>query len=231
MKSKFKILIIEDEDDLRKVLEFNLQNENYQTLGFPTGEEGLAAVESFSPDLILLDLMLPGIQGIDVCKTLKADLSTAAIPIVFLTARGEEIDRIVGFEVGAEDYVVKPFSVRELLLRVKTILKRHKKYASEDENVVTFATIKLDTARRRVHVDDKETDLTATEFRLLKTFLGSLGEAKTREELLEKVWGDDISLTIRTVDTHVKRLREKLGESGKYIETVRGFGYRFSEEP
>lgn len=230
MKSKSKILIIEDEHDLRKVLEFNLQNENYQTLGFETGEEGLAAVDEFEPDLILLDLMLPGIQGIDVCKILKSNTDTAAIPIVFLTARGEEIDRIVGFEVGAEDYVVKPFSVRELLLRVKTILKRYKQNTS-DENVVNFATIKLDAVRHRVYVDEKETDLTATEFRLLKTFLHSPGEAKTREELLEKVWGDDISLTIRTVDTHVKRLREKLGSSGKYIETVRGFGYRFSEEP
>ncbi len=231
MNAKYRILIIEDEDDLRKVLEFNLQNENYETLGFETGEEGLNAVAGFGPDLILLDLMLPGIQGIDVCKSLKANVDTASIPIVFLTARGEEIDRIVGFEVGAEDYVVKPFSVRELLLRVKTILKRYKTAPTENDNIVNFATIKLDTVRHRVYIDESETDLTATEFRLLKTFLNAPGEARTREELLEQVWGNDISLTIRTVDTHVKRLREKLGSSGKYIETVRGFGYRFSEKP
>jgi len=199
-------------------------------LSFGTGEEGLELVQDFGPDLILLDLMLPGIQGIDVCRTLKADPKTHDIPIVFLTARGEEIDRIVGFEVGAEDYVVKPFSVRELLLRVKTILKRFKKNQPE-EYIVNFDNIKMDVNRHRVFLDQTEIDLTATEFRLLKTFLKNLGEAKTRQELLEKVWGDEISVTLRTVDTHVKRLREKLKSSGKYIETVRGFGYRFSEKP
>ncbi len=229
------ILVVDDEDDLRKVLDFNLRNSGFETLLASTGQEALDLAKAHSPDLILLDIMLPDMQGTQVCQELKTNTATREIPVVMVSARGEEIDRVVGFELGADDYVTKPFSVREVVLRVRAILKR----VTADEEVETiapedkidFGSLELDRARHRVWLSGEEVKLTATEFRLLETFLIRKGRVQTRDALLKDVWGEDINVTPRTVDTHVKRLREKLGDLGSYIETVRGVGYRFAESP
>ena len=227
-----RILVVDDEDDLRKVLEFNLRNAGFETFSAATGREALEIATREKPDLILLDVMLPDMQGTQVCQQIKTSPELRDIPVVMVTARGEEIDRVVGFELGVDDYIVKPFSVREVILRVRAVLKRS---GAADEVVpaerVRFGVIELDTERHRVWVEDEEVKLTATEFRLLETFLGRRGRVQTRETLLKDVWGADINVTQRTVDTHVKRLREKLGSAGDYVETVRGIGYRFSEAP
>lgn len=234
------ILVVDDEDDLRKVLEFNLRNAGFQTLGAANGLTAIQLAQAEIPDLILLDVMLPDVQGTQVCQMLKTNPLTRAIPIVMLTARGEEIDRVVGFELGVDDYIVKPFSVREVVLRVRAILKRSERQSGLDEksepeiesgNLMRFGRIEFDPVRHRVKIDGEEAKLTATEFRLLETFLTRRGRVQTREMLLGDVWGEEINVTPRTVDTHVKRLREKLGVCGEYVETVRGVGYRFAEEP
>lgn len=225
------ILVVDDEEDLRKVLEFNLVNAGFQTHAVATGQEAFDFVEEVKPDLILLDIMLPDIQGTQICKELKTQSRTRDIPIIMLTARSEEIDRVVGFELGADDYVVKPFSVRELILRVRAILKRASVEPEPELENLVFGPILMDLGRHRVFIDEKEVKLTATEFRLLETFLSHRGRVQTRDNLLQDVWGADINVTPRTVDTHVKRLREKLKEAGSYVETVRGVGYRFSEKP
>lgn len=227
-----RILVVDDEDDLRKVLEFNLRNAGFLTLSAATGREALAIAESEIPDLILLDVMLPDIQGTQVCKQIKSNPDLRDIPIVMVTARGEEIDRVVGFELGVDDYIVKPYSVREVVLRVRAILKRTNVFDDQPPGErVRFGVIELDIDRHRVWVNDEEIKLTATEFRLLETFLNRRGRVQTRDSLLKDVWGADINVTQRTVDTHVKRLREKLGVAGDYVETVRGVGYRFAEAP
>lgn len=237
MSEEATILVVDDEEDLRKVLDFNLSNQGYSTLLAATGKEAIELARAHVPDLVLLDVMLPDMQGTQVCQQLKQDAETRDIPIVMVTARGEEIDRVVGFELGVDDYVVKPFSVRELMLRVRAVLKRTSSIEDDedtdgdDELTLRFGDIELDRARHRVWIGGQETRLTATEFRLLEAFLSRRGRVQTRDVLLEDVWGADINVTPRTVDTHVKRLREKLGEHGGYIETVRGVGYRFAEAP
>jgi two-component system phosphate regulon response regulator PhoB len=225
------ILIVEDEKDLVKTLEYNLQREGYQTRSALDGQTGLkrASLEPV-PDLILLDLMLPDISGIEVCRRLKQEDATKGVPVLMLTAKGEEIDRVVGFEVGADDYVVKPFSVRELLLRIKAILRRVRAEGGNDEPAV-FGPIRLDPAAHQAWVDQEEIHLTALEFRLLRTLMDRKGRVQSRDTLLSDVWGIEADVTTRTVDTHVKRLREKLGPAGKYIETLRGVGYRFAARP
>ncbi|MCA9561094.1 MAG: response regulator transcription factor, partial [Myxococcales bacterium] len=182
------------------------------------------------PDLVLLDLMLPDMSGTEVCRKLRADERTKDVPVMMVTAKGEEIDRVVGFEVGADDYVVKPFSLRELLLRVRAVLRRART-GEESEDEITFGRLRIDTPGHHVWVDEEEVKLTALEFRLLTTFHARRGRVQTREMLLSDVWGYQAEVTTRTVDTHVKRLREKLGEAGQYIETVRGVGYRFRARP
>ncbi len=228
-----RILVVDDEEDLRKVLEFNLRNAGFTILSAATGREALEIAERERPDLILLDVMLPDMQGTQVCQQIKTSAELKDIPVVMVTARGEEIDRVVGFELGVDDYIVKPFSVREVILRVRAILKRTN--TPEETAVaaerVRFGVISLDIERHRVWVEDEEVKLTATEFRLLETFLTRRGRVQTRDTLLKDVWGADINVTPRTVDTHVKRLREKLGLAGDYVETVRGIGYRFAEAP
>ena len=225
------LLLVDDELDLLRPLEFSLRREGFQTRLARTGAEALAgAVEQPQPDLIVLDLMLPDLSGTEVCRRLKADPATARIPVVMLTARGEEIDRVVGFELGAEDYVVKPFSSRELVLRLRAILRRVTVEAEEDATQ-RFGRLRLDTAAHRVWVDDEEISLTALEFRLLTTLLQRRGRVQTRERLLEDVWGMHAAVTTRTVDTHVKRLRQKIGDAGTYVETIRGVGYRFMSTP
>lgn len=228
-----KILIIEDEPDILRLLEFNLRAAGYTTLRATTGREGLEKARIEKPSLVLLDLMLPDIRGTEVCMQLKSDAKTAHIAVVMLTARSEEVDRIVGFELGADDYITKPFSARELVLRIRAVLRRGQVNQPDDTpgEVLHFGEVEVDTGRHRVRVDGEEVQLTHLEFRLFTTFLKRKGRVQSRDTLLNDVWGVSAAVTTRTVDTHVKRLREKLGVAGRYIETVRGIGYRFQEAP
>ena len=225
-----RILVIEDEPDIQQVLEYNLREKGHKVYLAGNGDEGLKLAREKKPDLVLLDLMLPDIPGTQICKTLKGDPATKNTQVIMLTAKGEEIDRVVGFELGADDYVVKPFSVRELLLRVQAILRRSQ---GEQEAVAgfRFGKLRVDREAHRVWADEQEIELTALEFKLLVTLFDRKNRVQTRSALLSDVWGIDADITTRTVDTHVKRLREKLGEAGIYIETVRGVGYRFAENP
>lgn len=225
------IIVIEDEVDLQSVLEYNLKQAGYSVTLAGRGQDGIKAVQQHIPDLILLDLMLPDISGIDVCRTLKSQSSTKGVPIIMVTARGEEIDRVVGFEIGADDYVVKPFSMRELLLRISAILRRNRQEAPEVGQIVDFGRLRIDREAHRIWVDGTEIELTALEFRLLVTLYDRKNRVQTRAALLDDVWGIQADITTRTVDTHVKRLREKLEAARDYIETVRGVGYRFVESP
>ncbi|MBS2024546.1 MAG: response regulator transcription factor [Deltaproteobacteria bacterium] len=219
------ILIVDDERDLVQVLDFNLRQAGFETSTAYDGEQALARVKAKIPDLVILDLMLPDISGNEVCKQLKSNARTKAVPVIMLTARGEEVDRVVGFELGADDFVTKPFSVRELVLRVKAVLRRGT--PEEDERPrETVGPIKIDPQAHRAYVNGKEIDLTALEFKLLGTFMSRLGRVQTRETLLQDVWEMSAEVQTRTVDTHVKRLREKLDDGRDLIETVRGVGYR-----
>ena len=229
-----RILVVDDERDLVNTLEYNLKREGYETRVALTGRDGIElAQQEPLPDLVLLDIMLPDISGWDVCRELRRAERTRRIPVVMLTAKGEEIDRVVGFEVGADDYVVKPFSVRELLLRIKAILRRAEAPAAPEstDGGIEFGTLRVDAEAHRVWVDGEEVTLTALEFKLLTTLHSRRGRVQSREQLLDEVWGIQASVTTRTVDTHVKRLRQKLGGAAAYIETLRGVGYRFRPSP
>lgn len=227
------IIVIEDETDLQKVLQYNLEQAGYTVTVAGRGQEGLRLAQQHKPDLVLLDLMLPDITGTEVCRTLKSHAETKTIPVVMVTARGEEVDRVVGFEIGADDYVVKPFSVRELLLRISAILRRqHPEPAAQDTApVVEFGRLRMDRGAHRIWVEGVEVELTALEFRLLTTLFDRKNRVQTRSGLLNEVWGIQADITTRTVDTHVKRLREKLEGARDYVETVRGVGYRFVASP
>jgi two-component system, OmpR family, phosphate regulon response regulator PhoB len=222
------ILIIEDEPDLVATLEYRLKKEGFQTRSALTGSDGIkyAQLEP-TPDLILLDLMLPDIPGTDVCKELRSQNLTGSIPILMLTAKGDESDRIVGLEVGADDYMSKPYNMKELLLRMRAILRRVTKTVMNQDKPTSFGPIKMDRDAHRVWLEDREITLTVLEFKLLSTFIERKGRAQTRETLLDVVWGYQPGITTRTVDTHVKRLREKMGPAGTFIQTIRGVGYRF----
>jgi two-component system phosphate regulon response regulator PhoB len=225
------VLVIEDEIDLATTLEYNLKSEGFQVRVAHSGKQGLAAATTEPlPDVIVLDLMLPDLSGTEICRRLREQERTRELPVIMCTAKGEEIDRVVGFEVGADDYVVKPFSVRELILRVRALLRRVQRTEGEP-SLVRFGRLKIDRDAHRAWVDDHEVALTALEFRLLHAFLSRRGRVQSRDALLDDVWGMDADVTTRTVDTHVKRLREKLGDAGTYIETLRGVGYRFKGEP
>jgi two-component system phosphate regulon response regulator PhoB len=226
-----KLLIVEDETDLREVLKYNLTQSGHEVLAAEAGAEGLRLAREHHPDLVLLDLMLPDLPGTDVCRILKESPGTEAIPIMMLTARGEEVDRIVGFESGADDYLVKPFSVRELLLRINAVLRRHGPAKAGPSDVVEFGKLKVDRQAHRLWVAGKEVELTALEFKLLLTLYDRKNRVQTRSALLDDVWGIQADITTRTVDTHVKRLREKLDQARDYVETVRGVGYRFVGTP
>lgn len=228
------VLVIEDEVDLATTVEYNLKSEGFQVRLAHTGRAGLtAATAEPIPDVIVLDLMLPDMSGTEICRRLRDQERTRDIPIVMCTAKGEEIDRVVGFEVGADDYVVKPFSVRELILRIRALLRRvdSTRRNEGEPSLIRFGRLKIDRDAHRAWVDDVEIALTALEFRLLHAFMSRRGRVQTREALLSDVWGIEADVTTRTVDTHVKRLREKLGEAGIYIETLRGVGYRFKDAP
>lgn len=222
---------MEDEADLAVTLEYNLQREGYRTRVAHDGRTALAELaQDPPPDAVLLDLMLPDISGTEVCKHMREHERTREVPVIMLTARSAEIDRVVGFEVGADDYVVKPFSVRELMLRLRALLRRAER-PSDEPDIVVFDRLRVDRDSHRVWVDDRELQLTALEFRLLFVFISRRGRVQTRDALLSDVWGIEADVTTRTVDTHVKRLREKLGDAGGYIETLRGVGYRFRDRP
>ena len=226
------ILVIEDEPDIRKNLEYNLGREGFivsSVASLYDAEQKLQNNNDFS--LLLLDLMLPDGSGLDLCKKIKGNPDTESIPIIILTAKDDEVDRVVGFELGADDYVTKPFSVRELILRVKAILKRGVKKSDVVELERQFGDLKIDVDSHEVHVDSSLIELTALEFRLLRELVDKRGRVQSRDSLLSEVWGYSSDVTTRTVDTHIKRLREKLGSMGKYVQTIRGVGYKFSRTP
>ena len=228
---KVKILIIEDEPDLAMTLRYNLIKAGYDAVAEHTGGGGLVRMQTYRPDLVLLDLMLPDTSGFEVCKAIKANSKTESIPVVMLTARGEEVDRVLGFEMGAEDYILKPFSIRELLLRLTVILRRNTPVVEGDERPLSFGPLHINKISHQVWVYDEEIALTILEFKLICTFVERRGRTQSRAQLLTDVWGYEAEITTRTVDTHVKRLREKLGDAGLFIQTIRGVGYRFQKEP
>ena len=223
-----KILIVDDEPDVVDLLTLQLRKAGgFTAVTAHDGAEGLKKARAESPALIVLDLMLPRMSGLEVCKILKTDISTRHIPIIMLTAKAEEVDRIVGLEFGADDYVTKPFSPREMLLRIKAILRRGQNNGADES--MTRGSITIDPARHRVLVAGKPVILTAVEFKLLSMLMQRPGRVQARDRLLNEVWGYESAIDTRTVDTHVRRLREKLGKAASAIETVRGFGYRLRE--
>ncbi len=221
-----KILIVEDEADILHLLEYHLRSAGYDVFTAGTGLEALTAARKHHPDLVLLDLMLPGLDGFEVCRELKRERQTSTIAVIMLTARGEEVDRVVGLELGADDYVTKPFSPRELVLRIKAVLRRLR---SEPEQPVLWERrgLRVEEDSHRVLVNGNDTELTATEFKLLTELIHHEGKVLNRDQLLNNVWGYQFSGYSRTVDTHIRRLRSKLGPYADWVETIRGVGYRF----
>jgi len=227
--NKSRILVVDDEPDTLELLEFNLKNSGYDVTTASDGNEALAKARKSAPDLIILDVMLPEVDGLEVCKILRRDPATSKIPVLMLTAKAEEVDRILGLELGARDYVTKPFSPRELVLRVRNLLHEDK---SEEEGPQNFqlGELHIDLPRHLVTVNRKPVELTATEFRLLVLLAQRRGRVQSREQLLQDVWHYDNIIDTRTVDTHIRRLREKLGKAARFLDTVRGVGYRFTED-
>ena len=225
------ILIIEDEPDIRKTLEYNISREGYKVVCASSLSKGKEQINSSDFSLILLDLMLPDGSGLDLCREIKSDKDKSSTPIIILTAKDDEVDKVVGFELGADDYVTKPFSVRELILRIKAILKRGESKKETLEVQRQFGELTMDIDSHEVFVNSEQIILTALEFRLLRQLVDRRGRVQSRDQLLSDVWGYSAEVTTRTVDTHIKRLREKLGTMGKYVQTIRGVGYKFSRTP
>ncbi len=223
------ILIVDDERDLVSLLDFNLRQAGFETLLAASGREALQQLRRRVPDLVLLDLMLPDVSGTEICRAVKSDPRTRHVPVMMLTAKGDEVDKVVGFELGADDYVTKPFSVRELVLRVRAVLRRASPAAPAGAAVDPVGPLRVDVDAHRAYVGDEEVVLTPLEFRLLMTFMSRVGRVQSREQLLMDVWEMSSEIETRTVDTHVKRLREKLGPARELLETVRGVGYRLVE--
>ena len=228
-----RVLVVEDERDLQEVVGYNLRELGYEVVVSDRGAPVAALALAQRPDLVILDLMLPDISGLEVCRALKSDPATRGIPVVMVTAKGAEVDRVVGFELGADDYVVKPFSVRELLLRIQAVLRRSQTgpNMAPAAPTISFGRLRIDREAPNVSVDDREVTLTALELRLLCTLYERRNRVQSRAVLLDDVWSVSGENATRTVDTHVKRLREKLGPAGAYIETIRGIGYRFVGAP
>lgn len=224
-----KILLIEDEEDIQELIEHHLVKDGYQVRCAATGEKGLEAARQHPPDLILLDLMLPGIDGLEVCKLLKADHRTQQTPIVMLTAKGEEADVVTGLEVGADDYIAKPFSPKVVIARIRNILRRKSRSAPDDEAPIKAHDLVVHPGRHEVLVKGKRVELTFTEFRVLQFLARRPGWVYTRQQIVDAVRGEDYAVTDRSVDVQIVGLRKKLDACGKYIETVRGVGYRFME--
>lgn len=227
------ILVVEDEPDINKTVSYNIANEGLKPLSALNLTEAESYISSNNISLIILDLMLPDGSGLDFCKKLKSSNAYNDIPIIIVTAKDDEVDKVVGFELGADDYVTKPFSVRELMLRIKAILKRNSKDMTQNTSskIETFGILSINEDSHEVFINDDEIILTALEFKLLKHLLDRRGRVQTRDQLLSDVWGYSAHITTRTVDTHVKRLREKMGVMGKHVQTIRGVGYRFSRNP
>jgi two-component system phosphate regulon response regulator PhoB len=223
-----RILVVDDEPDLVELVRVNLAQAGFEVDTAGDGRSALQAIRSRVPDLVVLDLMMPDMSGTEVCRVLRADPNFAGLPIIMLTARADEVDRIVGLELGADDYVTKPFSPRELRLRVQAVLRRGAP-AFAEKTLLDHRGVQLDTSRHRCFVEGAEVALTTKEFDLLEQLMRRPGRVMTRDQLIDIVWGSDITVTARTIDTHLKRLREKLGPGGTMIETVRGIGYRFAE--
>ncbi len=223
-----KILVVDDEPDAVELVAFNLKAAGYDVVTAVEGDEALKKARMQLPDLIVLDWMLPEVDGLEVCKILRRDSATSAIPIVMLTAKAAEIDRVLGLELGADDYVTKPFSPRELVLRVKKLLARGQA-TEQKKDRIQLADLLIDVPRHMVTVGGKAVDLTATEFKLLTLLAQRRGRVQSREQLLQDVWDYERVIDTRTVDTHMRRLREKLGKASRYLDTVRGVGYRFVE--
>ncbi len=223
-----KILVVDDEVDVTELLSYNLKQRGFVSQSVNDPKRALEVAKTFKPDLIVLDIMMPELSGLQVCRMIRQESMLKGIPIIFLSAKTEEGDRIEGFESGADDYVCKPFSPKELMLRVLVILKRVGD-GDLDQTVLQVNGINLDVEHHSVRVHDKAVELTATEFRLLRLLMQELGKVQTRETLLQRVWNDENDMETRTVDTHMRRLREKLGEEGSGLETVRGVGYRMVE--
>ncbi len=227
MNQTHRIAIVEDEPDILEILRYNLQREGYQVETYLRGDTALAAIQKDQPDLVLLDLMLPGVDGLEICRHLKRNAETASIPLIMLTARGEETDRIVGLELGADDYIPKPFNTREVTLRIKAVLRRGSQEGSPDGECLEAGSLSLYPDAHRIELAGEEVLLTATEFRLLHHLMERAGRVQSRDILLREVWGYAGDVDSRTVDTHVRRLRKKLGPESARIETVIGVGYRF----
>ncbi|WP_029914413.1 response regulator [Pelobacter seleniigenes] len=230
-ESKKTVLIVEDEEDILALLHFNLMKADFNVICASCGEEGLKSVISSQPDLVLLDLMLPGIDGLEICRRLRADEATRNIPIIMLTAKGEESDVVKGLELGADDYVTKPFSIKVLLARIQAVLRRRKEESSQQEqDELVFDQLAIHRGRNLVQVEGKSVDLTFTEFRVLVALASRPGWVFTRYQIVNAVRGEDYAVTDRAVDVQIAGLRKKLGSCGNYIETVRGVGYRFRED-
>ena len=226
---KAKILVVDDEPEAVELVEFNLKQAGFEVLSAADGAEALKKARSSLPSLIVLDLMIPEVDGLEVCRMLRRAPATSDIPIVMLTAKAAEIDRVVGLELGADDYLTKPFSPRELVLRVKKLLQRGKAPDKQPETL-RFGDLIIDNPRHLVSWRGKQIELTATEFKLLTVLAERRGRVQSRDQLLRDVWEYNSLIDTRTVDTHMRRLREKLGEAAKHLDTVRGVGYRFVEE-
>jgi two-component system alkaline phosphatase synthesis response regulator PhoP len=226
-----KVLVVDDEEHIVELLKFNLVNSGYKVITAYNGIEALEIVNKELPDLVLLDLMIPGMDGLDVCKEIKRNKETSSISIIMLTARSEELDKIIGLELGADDYITKPFSVRELLARVKAVLRRVNSLEESERKISEFGRLKVDFERHEVSIEDKKIDMTLKEFELLEILIKNKGNILKREVLVDKVWGYEYIGETRTVDVHIRYIRKKIEEDDKnpkYIETIRGVGYRFN---
>lgn len=226
-----RILVVDDEPDVTALLAYHLKSKGYDVEVINGPHRAIGAARAFQPDLVVLDVMMPGLSGIQICRLLRADIELEHVPIVFLTAKGEESDRIQGFETGADDYICKPFNTKELLLRIQSILRRAAEGRRAPAETFTASGISLDVERHEVRVQGAPVELTATEFKLLRLLIERRGRVQTREQLLVHVWNYGAEIETRTVDTHMRRLREKLGSAGACIETIRGVGYRLTERP
>ncbi len=224
-----KILIVDDEEDILKLISFNLSREGYTAISAASGEKAIATAMTEIPNLIILDLMLPGVDGLDVCRVLKATPATKAIPIIMLSAKGEESDIVAGLELGADDYITKPFSPSVLIARVRAALRRNHTEPASEKDTITIHELTIDPGRHLVTIEGKPQDLTLTEFRILNSLARRPGWVFTRYQIVECSRGEDSEVTDRSVDVHIVSLRRKLGDAGKYIDTVRGVGYRFKE--
>jgi two-component system phosphate regulon response regulator PhoB len=222
--------VVEDEPDIQELVRFNLSQAGFEVDVASDGNTALAKLRDRRPDLVVLDLMLPDYSGTEICREIRNSPELSSLPVIMLTAKTEEVDRVVGFELGADDYVTKPFSARELVLRVRAVLRRGEAGPEEGGGRIFEKNgLELDVERHRCRMDGQDVPLTAKEFALLESLMSRPGRVMTREQLIDEVWGEQITVTVRTIDTHLKRLREKLGRAGDLIDTVRGVGYRFVE--